>query len=306
MHSWHGIWIRWWPVRRGNNCFTVTTLCGRSCRRIYSNCIGITFIVQFGIEDSTSALTKFTRLTATKGIVVRWRLHWIASKVSSFVETLGSPVASNFCEVLFAIPASGTNFFFEVIIVLKVASSLLVSDCGCAVRISTFLLTCLLIMHFSSGEGIWSWIEMIIEHVKVWIPINVASGIFISDFIAALLHFLLESLLVGVPYLGINSTGGLKSIYGVVWIVKLVHDTVVHAHVSLFFLVQGISLLKVALLIKILSIGIFTVFIPGLYKRLCLLFFRLLLGWNSLLLLLISGLLLTFRGGWLCLFGDIL
>jgi hypothetical protein len=161
-------------------------------------------------------------------------------------------------------------------------------------------------MHFSSGEGIWSWIEMIIEHVKVWIPINVASGIFISDFIAALLHFLLESLLVGVPYLGINSTGGLKSIYGVVWIVKLVHDTVVHAHVSLFFLVQGISLLKVALLIKILSIGIFTVFIPGLYKRLRLLFFRLLLGWNSLLLLLISGLLLTFRGGWLCLFGDIL
>lgn len=196
---------------------------------------------------------------------------------------------SDLCNIFLSIPSGDAKLFLELFVVLKVASQLLVSDSWCTIWVSALVLTCLLIMHFGSGESIRSGLEVIVKHVEVWVPVDVASGILISDLIATLLHLLLKSLLVGIPNLSIDSACNLKCIHGVMRIIKLVHNAIIHVLVSLLLLVQGISLLEEAFLVKILSVGIFTVLIPArhLSNSLVLLDLWLLLSWNCFLLLIL-------------------
>jgi len=54
-------------------------------------------------------------------------------------------------------------------------------------------------MHFGSRDGIRGWLKVIIEHIKVWIPVDIAPSIIISNLITTILQFLIKSLLVGGP-----------------------------------------------------------------------------------------------------------
>ena len=131
---------------------------------------------------------------------------------------------------------------------------------------------------------------MIIEHIKVRISVDITPSIIISNIIATFLQFLIKPLLIGLPDLGVDGTSCLKSIRSVVWILKLLHDAVVHSLMRLLLLIEGISLVKVGLLVDILTTVISTILITGLCECLnWLLGLDLgLFGWSGSLLLFLA------------------
>lgn len=257
---------------------------------VHGNGIGVTLVVELGVEDGASTRAKLSLLTAKVRIVVLWLVNLQASRLPALVEALGSPVALEL--IVVTLVSGDAKLALQLWVVLEVAPGLLVSDNWSAVWVSALVLTSALVVHLGSGECIWGWLEVIVEHIKVRIPIDVASGVVVREFIAALLHLLLQALLVGLPYLGVDRTGSLKGVHGVGWILKLVHHAIVHAHVGLLLLIESISLLEVGLLVKILSAGISSKLVPALSDRLPLVL-------SLLLLVLGGGLLLALSASWL-------
>jgi len=115
-----------------------TFRCG-SFGAVHCNSILVALIIQLGIVDGTCALANLTSFTTKVWGVVAWSLNLIALILSTFSETLGSPVAFDFVSI--SLVTCDTKIFLEIWVVLEVASCLLSSDFWSTEWISTLTFT---------------------------------------------------------------------------------------------------------------------------------------------------------------------